>query len=1345
MFSTESAHATSLSLRNPRRRQRTNSDESVKPPKAKRQRSGLRHDTFDAPGAQVDDRANQAEEVLSSHGESAGVNGGTATKELALRVGRKEPSSDRADGTLILSSNDHFTVSNLPALPEQIRKDDTEPFRCVISAEYGYSLALTQYRGIIWRYTSSTSSPASNDVLTFPISTPSKGANDPLPLGAFVSQVGDPGLVVVIPSTGVITYWQTISSMAVVGLVRQKQNGIQGSVPGMLSGEVVTDIINAEPSGLIISFSTGRVAHVAIRDAQGKPAVSCEFLRGSMRGGGGGLFGGIKSVLGGGSWRKEVAAVRTGASAQRGQRDVVIATGSGVFELWDTHWNNGNVIKTQIDLKNQLLDALRDFDRSISNENERDFKILDFGIDHENSHMSRDEDDSGRLVSLFALAAVSEEENQASKLFVIQLTISGGGANVGFVRTVGSYHLPHDAESSPKPRLYLPKPGNSAFIILDKAIVLLSLAQIAESPTSQLLTDTDTTPAYVRDFIHFRTDGDFAIQGSGVEDCDNHLRKHPSCLLMVRNVGMIRVSSLLPQADFTSPEPELTIKSRIEEAVFFGSIRNTPLDFTHNKDFVSQVDQVEQAALNIGEEILRSSSRFIPSTATSLEQHLQLRARALENLAKYLSSHCHPISRHAKWTLLWGAERLAAQRAIWRVEEEIRRKAGSTQTHLDQVLGQMGNKYRTKIDSDKGENDRVRHWLVHDTWRMEYVIPWLLNGIRELRANIPKHGRLFAEQLAQSSTLSLATLETAFNFREDNAPLYGLSDENLDNGVLVSGYKGLPEFWTSQELVYVEADNLLDLELKSCLGWAQKQLPKSDTPDPQTVEKIKQSIPRQFQVFSRMHTERCRWGAEQEDEKVRNDIQQIDEKHVEGRRFQLFRLAATGQLEVAITLAEGFRDMPALVELMLEIHDGLKEKEGTEPETYDREITKYDERIDGYFERFGESWADAYFSRQVSSGVAGQLLTMSQYQTHLTKFLRKKAPYRKVSWMNDIIGERDYSMAAKTLANLAIDQESDLWGKRVQLSIGKLTKLAAVERNAGAEQEDAAAMIKRFDDQAELSTIQETLYEHILPCLHGAIDERAELQLAMEQFGIMAVKGKPALHEVLGGGLRKLVAHEAMQADEVIHVLTLMDPVQFLEGEDDGILGHEFYLALRVLHLSGYSHSDAPYHEALEKMIWWRSMIRDNWEMINKTEKKGDQQVESEVHATALFTALTECSIEELSGSGKALSHRRFSPTDILESENLAEVLVSHSRPEERARIAHDLETELGTLRLYSKKGRLDDWFPTLVNSAKETAKTQSQPDVQDAPGGGVVAEMSGALTVDHEGEAPPRMALRWV
>lgn len=117
----------------------------------------------------------------------------------------------------------------------------------------------------------------------------------------------------------------------------------------------------------------------------------------------------------------------------------------------------------------------------------------------------------------------------------------------------------------------------------------------------------------------------------------------------------------------------------------------------------------------------------------------------------------------------------------------------------------------------------------------------------------------------------------------------------------------------------------------------------------------------------------------------------------------------------------------------------------------------------------------------------------------------------------------------------------------------------------------------------------------------------------------------------------------------------------------------------------------------------------------------------------------------EFGGVANALSHRRHSPTDILESENLPEQLISHFQPEERDRIAHDLETELETLRNYTKKGRLEDWFSTLVNSARETAKAQTQPEPQDVPDGEMVAEMSGGLVPGEDGVAPERRALRWV
>lgn len=69
-------------------------------------------------------------------------------------------------------------------------------------------------------------------------------------------------------------------------------------------------------------------------------------------------------------------------------------------------------------------------------------------------------------------------------------------------------------------------------------------------------------------------------------------------------------------------------------------------------------------------------------------------------------------------------------------------------------------------------------------------------------------------------------------------------------------------------------------------------------------------------------------------------------------------------------------------------------------------------------------------------------------------------------------------------------------------------------------------------------------------------------------------------------------------------------------------------------------------------------------------------------------------------------------------------------------------------LRHYKEKGRLDDWYSTIVDSARETAKAQTetqlgQPQAED---GEMAVEMSGALDAGgEEAEVPERRALRWV
>jgi nuclear pore complex protein Nup133 len=100
------AHSTA-SLRNPRRRQRTNSDDSVKLPKAKRQRSALRVNRFDPSAIAA---LEHSEPVSQQVPQTASVleTGVTSNSDLfqghlTLRGPKKaEKPGDNVDGTVVL-------------------------------------------------------------------------------------------------------------------------------------------------------------------------------------------------------------------------------------------------------------------------------------------------------------------------------------------------------------------------------------------------------------------------------------------------------------------------------------------------------------------------------------------------------------------------------------------------------------------------------------------------------------------------------------------------------------------------------------------------------------------------------------------------------------------------------------------------------------------------------------------------------------------------------------------------------------------------------------------------------------------------------------------------------------------------------------------------------------------------------------------------------------------------------------------------------------------------------------------------------------------------------------------
>lgn len=1018
------------------------------------------------------------------------------------------------------------------------------------------------------------------------------------------------------PSTGKIIYWENVSSAASIGVPRQRQNSLQGSITGLLSGEYATDILNGEPSGVIVTFSSGRVAHIAVRNSQGKPTVMANFLRHKSNYNNGGILDGIKNVLGGGFWRKDVAAARAGASHQRGQRDIIIATSTGLIEVWDTHWSSGSILKRQFDIKKDLSELLSS--GATDGACVQDPVVLDIAVAaNEYVYDHNLQSASEESWPLFFVIAPSRSL-ESNRLYVVHMILSESKTHILSIRPVDLRTIPATLYVS-KPRLLVTKTGDTAFLIIGQSVVLISLASF------EMSLGYSRARLPFQDSINFRSGEEYKLLGAGIDDGS----PYPTCLVMVRDFGIIRLAALPRYKTENGIEGvKVTAKDKLEQAVFYGFMQGNPLDLVSQPGLDFPVDEIENAALEICRQLLHSKSKFIPSTSIPLDQNLRFRAKAMDDLAFLLMQQSNSLGHKVWWELLWSAEKVAAQRAIWKIEEGYKRKDRKEKTFLTHVIGLMTDKFKTKSGPQGDVNEHVRHWFLYDTYRMEHIIPWIFNTIKAQKGNPTRQGRRMSNQLLEASELSLSILETAFQYRDGNASRYGLGDGSFEDGVLIAGYENLPEFWTSQRMGYIEAGNLLDLQLDSCRVWVHEVGTTSETPDNEIVRKLARNSAKQIRVLSQMNRERVRWLVAQGDSKSMDESISIEQAHIRQRKWQLFKLAGIGQLWDAIDLAEKFRDMTVLVELTIELQDQTKSQKKAR-DIADGKAEQIDQKFSYYFENFGEPWADAFFTRQISMGQSGILLAMRNFQPFVTRFLRKVPAYSRLSWINDVIGERDYNAAAEALRNMAVENESDIWCHHVEISLAKLTRLASYEKGAVADI-SSRDDLKLFEDYAEIDSVQEVIYAHILPVLQGAIDQKAEIDLAIDHFGGMIAEDRPSLHEVLGDALAGVVGRQVISPDQLVDLLTLIDLTQLPNYSESELCGREFLLAFRIIQLNRHYLRDAVHTSALKKLIWRRCMIRDNWEARGKVAEEPGREAEILLHDTTLFRTLTLCLTERM-------------------------------------------------------------------------------------------------------------------
>ncbi|KAI2620292.1 Nup133 N terminal like-domain-containing protein [Hypomontagnella submonticulosa] len=1331
------ATPTGMTTRGRRRQRPLSSDNSVQQPKAKRQRIPLNEQTFINPSATPETYEVKSARPSMVELKQDGIEESPASKqELSFRSKKARPSErfSKGDGSTLLSTNIAFDVRKLPALPDRLRVDSSIRQHGSVESSTGYALSLSHTHAIVWPYATPTHSPES---FTFTLPYPSKHSTDPLPLGALVptsASSSEPGLVVVMPTSGKVTYWESISSATTLDFMRQEQNGIEGSVLGMFSGESVIQMVQAESAAsFILAFSSGRIAYLSVRDTHGRPKISTQFLRNNLGPASSGFFGSIRQALSQAGLQGDISAVRSQRSSKQGECTVVAVTSKGRLNSWRVHRGGHHDLLAEVDARSSILGALQRVDQANANLPAESLKILDFcfvsrGLEQKHVDMSQlqppESEDQQHLLLLVSLS-----NKHTWRYTLVEVVLSTGASpenlvDIGMVRPISTYFAPPDPHALAKPRLYLPRPNIIAFLVFDHAAIIASIARPPYSPDSQIIEDNHLLPATFEDVVDLRADPTFEIVGSGIEEPNpqgfiaNEGRaprvksKNPAAILLVRGAGTLRVAVADVERFASEQPPVVTAKTKLEQAVFFGVKEDNPLvfDVQHGPRFTDA--EYGAAALELSREILTSTGKHFSSLAARVETNIKERVQYLEKIMSQITSLGVNLDRVTKWQLLWNAEKLHVASVLWNKHEEFiqLRPAASKKSMIAEIVEFIRAEEKSEPNQAKGEVDVLRHWFIRDVDRMELFVSWAYEVIKHnSKANLDQAS--LTVLIYEAVETYNSALRGAYEFRTENLALYGLGDEKLDHGILDGDYAGLPTPWTCHPFIANNVKRQVELSTE----WVKQHWTTDPAGRNMLIQRTRDLLPQVTEVYLTLVQELSRSFLSSDDTKKLADGQRYRSLYEQDRHDKVVLLAQTENWEAGIRIAETHKSLPALAEILTREINGLRhqlETPGLAPEKMkeiESKMTAKENQVRECFDMYGKEFAFPFYEYLFTTFGVDALLGYEGDKKYKTMYLRTNRELAKVSWINDIVGEEDIDHAAETLLGLGMAKEQQVWSKKIELSLGKLARMAESSRpsskasmslqdaNVNGTTEDA--QVDAIDRELAIVNVQDELYTtQIRPVVNSAL-EGEEFSLVKETFVLKTPKKYKILHTIFEGALKRLLEHEALEPLTLIDLLTLIT----LPPETKEHMSDQFFSALRV----AYNGLKGAQRVQAERLIWRRCFLREDWTRINNTTLKNDTDIVEVLSQTDLFQFYCTLYANQ-QGGGDKNEYRRLTPSEVagVYTETLDERFESMEKSS-REKMLEAMRWEDNNLLKHIEKHRLEQWAKETQKYAEEAVDQQ--------------------------------------
>lgn len=591
-----------------------------------------------------------------------------------------------------LTKNDKYCVSRLPAVPPILDADsmDTEGQLLNGYADNSTKCALTISENSInvWPYNSADVTPISFE---FPLE---EGSDNALQLAILTRPAPgttvDPGLVTVNSVSGHIRFYESVHYAPALGLINSKRIETTVNIQAA-QGEYITLAENVEPAGIAVATSWKRVVLVLLRDFNGSPNLSTIELVSPSR-----SLRLLSGWFGRGetdSISDEVVSIKSGRVSSNGMtQEIIVQDAAGTFKkfAFQSSVTGAPSVNHRKTVTHRLSAYLENNIDGFIPGAVVEVKFLDLwplrGGAQPSSELFED------LYTGLIRVQSSVHGQDELRLLLVTLKINNSG-----VLVYASHQLP-DVDAgltnlvALKPRLFIPRPGATAFVVVGNSVILtdLNTAFITKTAVPDFLY---YKPQW-EDVINFKST--VQIVGLGYEDKIEDL-SNASLVLITKGYGVLRVerfsdSAEAPEAqEPDSSDPVYLLKSHIQQAIYYHT--SEAVDFDVGSGY--PMDIVSQAVDLILSEILESSSPYLPPLFTSTRDSFSTRIVLLRELISYVKRNFD------NWfvvlpSIVEALEKMVAAQNLWLLVDVETSDAALLKEHLVSVI--------QKLDLGSGED-----------------------------------------------------------------------------------------------------------------------------------------------------------------------------------------------------------------------------------------------------------------------------------------------------------------------------------------------------------------------------------------------------------------------------------------------------------------------------------------------------------------------------------------------------------------------------------------------------------------------------------------------------------------